>query len=388
MFKIGTCVGTAALIENIKEVASGSGWQIVGEKTETMNKIPADLEGFLFDDIKDGRALFDQKAGTSGGEAYISLPRIAGIKSATLTNPSKISIWGVDDENRAHPIKTDFSGGEVNSAPFLRYKIKGVNTHGVDLELASELVRAREINLFSPGSSEKASIWVNFRSFLGPSSRNNLVFSAAGGFSELANFNSQFQSLGQNSGVLGSWDGEIKYFISASKNRIILGTKIHDINDAQEKNPVFELGYVGFLRLWGGAWKSGDLMAVCAPSYERDYRWQNANSSDFERPKLFLQGAWRDFDEDLVRKKIEWNDENMNITPYPSGEAFCAPCLIYHTENRNNIAKSIFGELDGISRVVASPAMSSFDEALIENEECILFANGKNQKEFYAINKL
>lgn len=400
MYAKGKCTGANEFLGAIKETALKGGWELISDESVKLDCVPPDLEGFAMDDVDNGANLFDQKATTIGGECFITLPRAAGLKSVSfgaiepnsgsiVTDPltkkvlsdtrnySNISIWGVDERSVEHEIiASSKTGAELNSREFLRYHVKGYRCSGVNLSFKSELIRAREIKLFSAGSSKKAAIYMSFRFFLGLDGRANVLISINGGVS----------------GVLGLWDGEIEYLIAANENRIILGARIQDLNDALEKNPVFQMIYAGNLRLWGGEWRVGDVLCVCAPSFDKNYRWQEGKFSDFTRPWIFYGGKWQKIlaknergDGVLRCDPVEWNGENMNIAPYPNGELFCAPCLIYIDYGSDNEDNTILGELGGMSRVVSISRTNAFDDAQIDGEDCALFLNAKNG--FYAINK-
>lgn len=231
---------------------------------------------------------------------------------------------------------------------------------------------------------------INFKVFLVPTDYTNLIASATLGYSSELNFSNQQGAL--NSAILGL-DNEIDYYLNCDKNRIIIAIKILKENDPFIKESVYQIGYFGKLRIYGGEWSFSSNFASIGSSYDLNTRFSNVNKGNLENPKLIING-------NIVNPSTNisgWSLDTLDISPYPNGELYCTPVFYFKNNSKNintfNSEKTfdgeIYGELDGVVKIVATGEIKSEDTINIKDHEYIVIQDGINKDAYnlFAIRK-
>ena len=233
-------------------------------------------------------------------------------------------------------------------------------------------------------------ICINFKAFLVPNDYTNLMCSVALSFSDALNFNEQLGTLSSN---IAGLDNEIKYFLNIDKNRIILAIKVFNENDPYQKDPLYQIGYFGKLRIYGGEWSFSSNFANIGGSYDLKARFSSIERGNLENPKLLINQKIVNPSSNITN----WNKENLDISPYPNGELFSTP-VFYYNKNTQYIDKQnteeyfngeIYGELDGIVKIVATAGIKSEDEITIKGVNYLVIQNASKNDAYnlYAIKK-
>lgn len=391
MYVEGTCTGMFELLEVIKQTAISVGWVLQKEVSLPFNKV-YNNESF----INSNPNLVDDLLTTKGLESFINLPRKESIKGVVikgLESGGVVSVYGVLEDNTEILIKDNLtkSINFESLQKYNRYKTSSTkNVSEINLSINSNDIVQKEIYLQSSGSSDMEQICVNFKAFLVPNDYTNLMCSVALSFSDALNFNEQLGTLSSN---IAGLDNEIKYFLNIDKNRIILAIKVFNENDPYQKDPLYQIGYFGKLRIYGGEWSFSSNFASIGGSYDLMARFSSIEKGNLENPKL------------LINQKIvtpssnitNWSKENLDISPYPNGELFSTPVFYYNKNtqfiDRQNTEEyfngEIYGELDGIVKIVATAGIKSEDEITIKGVNYLVIQNASKNDAYnlFAIKK-
>ena len=378
MYVEGTCTGMFELLEVIKNTAISAGWMLQKEVSLPFNKV-YNNESF----INSNPNLVDDLLTTKGSESFINLPRKESIKGVVikgLENGGVVSVYGVLEDNTEILIKDNLTKNMdfESLQKYNRYKTSSTkNASEINLNINSNEIVQKEIYLQSSGSSDMEQICINFKAFLAPNDYTNLMCSTALSFSDALSFNDQLGTLSSN---IAGLDNEIKYFLNIDKNRIILAIKVFNENDPYQKDPIYQIGYFGKLRIYGGEWSFSSNFANIGGSYDLMARFSSIEKGNLENPKL------------LINQKIvtpssnitNWSKENLDISPYPNGELFSTP-VFYYKKNSRNITQNqeqyfdgeIYGEIDGIVKIAATTGINNEDCISINGSEYVVIQDGK-----------
>lgn len=376
MYVEGTCTGMFELLEVIKQTAISVGWVLQKEVSLPFNKV-YNNESF----INSNPNLVDDLLTTKGLESFINLPRKESIKGVVikgLESGGVVSIYGVLEDNTEILIKDNLtkSINFESLQKYNRYKTSSTkNVSEINLSINSNDIVQKEIYLQSSGSSDMEQICVNFKAFLVPNDYTNLMCSTALSFSDALSFNDQLNSLTSN---IAGLDNEIKYFLNIDKNRIILAIKVFNENDPYQKDPLYQIGYFGKLRIYGGEWSFSSNFASIGGSYDLMARFSSIEKGNLENPKLLIN-------QEIVNPSsniTNWNKENLDISPYPNGELFSTPIFYYKKNSRDitqgaNSNGGIYGELDGIVKIAATTRINNEDCISINDSEYVVIQDGK-----------
>lgn len=375
MYVEGTCAGMFELLNVIKTTAISVGWKLQKEVITPFNKV-YNNESF----INSNPLLVDGLATTKGKESFINLPRKESISGLSLDGEGEVSVYGVLEDNSEVLIKDKITASTTfaQTQKYNRYKVaSSKDISEINLVINSDKTLQQEIYLQSSGSSQMEQICVNFKAFLVPNDYTNLMCSTALSFSDALSFNDQLGSLTSN---IAGLDNEIKYFLNIDKNRIILAIKIFDENDAYQKDPVYQIGYFGKLRIHGGEWSFSSNFASIGGSYDLMARFSSIERGGLENPKLLIN-------QEIVNPSsniTNWSKDSLDISPYPNGELFSIP-VFYYKKNSRNITQNqeqyfdgeIYGEIDGIVKIVATTGINNEDCISINGSEYVVIQDGK-----------
>ncbi|QKF64553.1 hypothetical protein [Campylobacter corcagiensis] len=388
MYVEGSCNGMFELLEVIKTTAISVGWKLQKEVSLPFNKV-YDNESF----INTNPFLVDGLATTKGKENFINLPRKESISGINFDEDAEVSVYGVLEDNTEVLIKDKISSSTTfaPSDKFNRYKVtSSKDLSEINLVINSDKTLQKEIYLQSSGSSEMEQICVNFKAFLVPSDYTNLMCSVALSFSGELGFKDQVGGVISN---LAGLDSEIKYFLNIDKNKIIVAIRVYDQNDAYLKSPLYQIGYFGKLRIYGGEWSFTSNFASIAGSYDLLTRFSDIKKSCLENPKLSINQSVVTPTTNI----INWSKDSLDISPYPNGELFSTP-VFYYKKNTQNITGQntedyfngeIYGELDGIVKIVATAGVNSEDCISINGSEYVVIQDGSENSAYnlFAIKK-
>lgn len=391
MYVEGTCTGMFELLEVIKNTAISVGWVLQKEVSLPFSKV-YNNESF----INSNPNLVDDLLTTKGRESFINLPRKESINGVTikgLENGGVVSVYGVLEDNTEILIKDNLtkSMNFESLQKYNRYKTSSTkNVSEINLNINSNEIVQKEIYLQSSGSSDMEQICIDFKAFLVPNDYTNLMCSVALSFSDALSFNEQLGTLSSN---IAGLDNEIKYFLNIDKNRIILAIKVFNEHDPYQKDPIYQIGYFGKLRIYGGEWSFSSNFANIGGSYDLMARFSNIEKGNLENPKLLINQKIVNPSSNITN----WNKENLDISPYPNGELFSTP-VFYYKKNTQSIDKQnteeyfngeIYGELDGIVKIVATAGIKSEDEITIKGVNYLVIQNASKNDAYnlYAIKK-
>lgn len=384
MYFNGKVNGIFELLNKIKEMATSAGWEVLNEKSAPLDTIPPNFEGCFITDVQSGATLIDNSPTITNSEIYITLPRSLNLKSFEILgtrNSSKVQIYGVDSKNAEFLLIQDAAtSGSVNgNKEFNRFKIKADDIGEVKLKFDDKgILQSKELNLKSKGKSGNENIFLNLRAFLAAPDLANLIIANALSYSNSLELKNQFGTPLNISTICGI-DGEMEYFCNINKNRLIIALKIHKPDDAFQKDPVYQIGYFGKARIYGGEWSFCDPNVNASCSTDALCRWSACEKSSIDTPLAYLpKNGWVKFDTNC----LGWNENNMNIAPYPSGELFATNITLFNKT-------TLLGELDGILKLVAVDGISSEDELNMDGEKYVVIGDGKKRGkfDFYAILK-
>lgn len=375
MYVEGTCTGMFELLEVIKNTAISVGWKLQKEVITPFNKV-YNNESF----INSNPFLVDGLTTTKGKENFINLPRKESISGLSLDGEGEASVYGVLEDNSEVLIKDKITTSTTfaQTQKYNRYKVaSSKDISEINLVINSDKTLQQEIYLQSSGSSQMEQICVNFKAFLVPNNYTNLMCSTALSFSDELSFNDQLGSLTSN---IAGLDNEIKYFLNIDKNRIILAIKVLDENDAYQKDPVYQIGYFGKLRIHGGEWSFSSNFASIGGSYDLKARFSSIEKGNLENPKLLIN-------QEIVNPSsniTNWSKDSLDISPYPNGELFSIP-VFYYKKNSRNITQNqeqyfdgeIYGEIDGIVKIAATTGINNEDCININGSEYVVIQDGK-----------
>lgn len=375
MYVEGTCTGMFELLEVIKQTAISVGWKLQKEVIMPFNKV-YNNESF----INSNPFLVDGLTTTKGKENFINLPRKESISGLNLDGDGEVSVYGVLEDNSEVLIKDKITASTTfaQTQKYNRYKVASLkDISEINLVINSDKTLQQEVYLQSSGSSQMEQICVNFKAFLVPNDYTNLMCSTALSFSDELSFNDQLGSLTSN---IAGLDNEIKYFLNIDKNRIILAIKVLDENDAYQKDPVYQIGYFGKLRIHGGEWSFSSNFASIGGSYDLKARFSSIEKGNLENPKLLIN-------QEIVNPGsniTNWSKDSLDISPYPNGELFSIP-VFYYKKNSRNITQNqeqyfdgeIYGEIDGIVKIAATTGINNEDCISINGSEYVVIQDGK-----------
>ncbi|MCI6989396.1 MAG: hypothetical protein MR902_07545 [Campylobacter sp.] len=391
MYVSGKCNGMFELLEVIKTTALEVGWEVLGEKALMFDKI---YNSSSF--INSNPNLCDESLNTKGTLNFINLPRksaINGVVIKNLEDGGVVSLYGVLEDNSEELLKdgliasTDFN----ETKKYNRYKVISTkNASEINLKFANNTPLEKEIYLQSDGSSGMEQICVNFKVLILPNDHANLICQIASSYSRELSFYDQSNALNS---TLAGYDKEIEYFINCDKNRIIVALKIYDPNDVYLKDALYQIGYFGKLRIYGGEWSFTTNLASIGGSYDLYTRFSNINKCCLENPKLLINAKVIDPSSNISG----WSLDSLDISPYPNGELYSVP-IIYFKKNTQNITSQgiephfngeIYGELDGLVKIVATGGIRSEDEIVIDDKTYIVIQDGINKDAYnmFAIRK-
>lgn len=383
-YKNGKCNGVYELMDELKALAISAGWEVLNDKSTPLDRIPAGFEGCLWDGSVFSRALIDGNLNVNSGTSYFSMPRKlkpTGFSVSGTSGEANVSIWGVNADNSevALILNAKTSGNIVGAAEFYRYRISANAVSEVQILFKENtFIQSRELNLKSKGKSGREEIYLNLRGFLGCADLANLAIANALSYSPPLPLGQQHGSPARPVMVYGR-DGEMEYFANFNPNRLILALKIHDPLDAYEKDPVYQIGYFGKIRIFGGEWSMSDLNVNASCSTDASRRWSSISKSSIDAPSTYFSGSgWSA----CLTNASGWNDANMNIAPYPDGELFSCTIPIYNST-------TLAGEYDGLYKLAATDGTLSGDILNLSGQECIVIEDGKKKSkyDFYAISK-
>lgn len=353
-------------IDILKENCIKAGWNLKKEKVLKFDKIYNTINFKL-----SSENLTDDLFHTSESFLFVTLPRKAKAKELIFNGEgAKVSVYGVLQDNTEEIIFKDATTSPQKldtKKQYARYKIiSDVEIKEANLTFETGLNLQKEIYLQSFGSSEKEEICVNFGAYLMPVDFSNLQCNVASGFSnELDFFN---QNNGINS-VMGCGE-EFDYFLNIDKNRIILVMKI-----SEENASLYEIGYFGKLRLYGGEWSVTTNFANIAPSYNAQKKFLDIDKSCIENPEILYANT---------RYSLTENNTNisgpsgLDLAPFNNGDVYCVPIFYYKKREGDRLNGIFFGEVDGIIKIVTAKGLNSEDEINIDGKNYIVFQNGKS----------
>ncbi len=391
----GSVVGHLALLDLIKAEALQEGWEVKEDTTIAFDTIPASLTGCSSSvPIDSIRNWFDGSILTSASatDFFLYLPlalkptaySLQGVGSFTF------SIFGIDESGNSTPLLTNASSSTLhapilNAPAFRQYRFTLSNNTTIkafNLKFETQAIHSRFLALRSEGLSQEENIHANFEALYMRDGARNIRVGCSAGYSNTGGFSAQPI---QGSAVLYAHDGEIRYWLSVTKNRLLGVFKIHDPTDPFEKNPVYQFMHCGHINTYGAPSQLPSPYAVVGGGLDPSARWSSVNTTLPEKPLLYT--PYPRFV--IAESNTEgWSEANMPIDPTPEGNLFAMPVTLFSTGTMGD-EPVLFGEYDGLVKVLASAASKSEDILTIEGESYRLFQNGKKTSlvDFFAMRR-
>lgn len=252
----GTANGYIDLLDKIKAQALANGWSVKRDTTTLWTSIPQDLIGVTLS-ATSASVLFDNNLATSwSGSFYIDLPLALKPIGYKISSNATLNIQGIDDSNITDNLIVNAATATQNSPitttkSYRRYYVTISNTTAeFNIFFATTEVQSRELCLYSQGLSGDMDIYVGFKTTTYPTGIRNIEQIVATGYSDVATFYAQ-PGAAPSPIILYAHTLNIAYWLSVNANRIMCITKIYEPTDDYERNEVYQLAHVGFLKsLW------------------------------------------------------------------------------------------------------------------------------------------
>lgn len=370
----GTTENMFDLLEIIKNLAVSQGWEVVSDTTTPYNDIPRNGKGCLLDTASG--AISENLTGTSTSFNII-LPREFSVNSVRYIGNATVTIYGILYDQTKELIASNVSSGyefppEVKAKKYIQIQVNAssaISDFHIDLTSRNGVLsRYLVLKNNLPNDNQ---VVLNLEAFIMAGDKANLAMTTSTGFSPNLSIENQLHS---KVGYLLGDDGEIDYYINLNNQRLIIFTKIHRPEDSDQKNEVWQLCYVGRIRLYGGEWALPDCNAVIVTSFNANKRWSESLKSNITAPFVYFSGGFSATSSTALSSKSV-NLANCNIEAPQGGEIFSAPIICYNSAN-------IFGELDGLYSVILPNGVNRCDTISLENFDYLVVADGTGFNKF------
>jgi hypothetical protein len=378
----GTAAGMGEFLSVIKTQAQAHGWSVLRDNTVPYNKIPSDLESIAANiDKATIQGFFDASALTAGSATRFTLTFPYYLQPIGYMIKGKdtfaLTVTATDTDLSVVPLVTNASS-ETDNMPIIADKgytqynftiTNPANINEFNLFFDTDITLKREMILSSTGISGIDNIYIGLQGFTLPSGAQNLIISSFTGYSQLQPFTAQPNAY---AGVyLYLHEKNINYWINIDKQRILGAVKIYEPTDEHEKSAVYQLLHLGYLRAYGMPSQLPAPYALVGGGITRAARWSDVNTTLPQKPVCFTPYPHYITAESLVDG---WTEANM---PYQHDSAlnlFAMPISIFYS---NTSEPMLFGEYDGIIKVLATNETRSEDIIQIDEDYYILIQNGK-----------
>ena len=369
----GTAENIFNLLEIIKNLATSQGWEVLSDISTPYNDIPRNGKGCLLDTAV---GAINENLTQISTAFNIILPREFSVNSVRYIGNATVTIYGILYDQTKELIASNVSSGyefepEVKAKKYIQIQVNassGVSDFHVDL--TSQITNLSRYLVLS-NNDDINNVVLNLEAFIAAGDKANLAMTTSTGYSPNLSIENQLHS---KVGYLLGDDGEIDYYINLNNQRLILFTKIHRPEDSDQKNEVWQLCYVGRIRLYGGEWALPDCNAVIATSFEADKRWSESLKSNITAPFIYFSGGFSSTSSTALSSQSV-NLANCNIEAPQGGEIFSAPIICYNSSN-------IFGELDGLYSVILPNGVNRCDTISLENSDYLVVAEGTRFNKF------
>lgn len=380
MYVSGKCNGMFELLEIIKTTALSVGWEVKKSELTPFNDIPRDSETIY----KEGSvgAISTNIGEKTSGSFRVLMPRLFSIKSVNFKNATSITVYGVLYDQTRELVGENITSGaifseEIQAKKYIQLEVVGNNIQDFHAEIVSDNINLAS-DLVITNNDTINNVYLNFRAFISADDKTNIKFTSSTGFSPELGIDSQLHS--KVGYILGD-DKECDYFLNLNSSRLILGIRLYRPNDAIQKNPLWQICYLGRLRIYGGEWALPDANAIIAPSFT-NMKWnQKIAGANFTKPFVYFSGEFSEVNSTAFSSATH-SDTNCLLEAPENGEIFLTPIICYNKEN-------IFGQLDGIYNLILPDGVAEMDTISVETKSCVVVQDGIGYNKFdaFAIRK-
>lgn len=372
MYISGKCNGTFELLEVIKTTAISAGWSVLNENTVPYSDIPRDaLNSYSEGDI----GAISSSVSSSSSSFKVIMPRDFSVIGISFVGSASVTIYGIGFDQTRELLCSDVSSGykfseEIQKKKFIQIEvIATVNISDFHLEIKSDYPNLEKNLTITNGDNSNNAI-LNFSSFIQFGGKTNMAITTSTGYSPNLRIENQLNS--KVGYVLGD-DKEIEYLISINHHRLIMALKIHRPDDSVQKNEVWQLVYLGRIRLYGGEWALPDANAIITTAFT-SRKWNEGLKNNITKPFVYFSGSFSEANSTAFSSSTT-SAINCNIEAPQGGEIFSSPVICYNTNN-------IFGELDGLYNIVPPDGVGINDEISLENRAFIIVSDGTGFSKF------
>lgn len=368
----GTANDMFDLLEIIKNLAVSQGWEVLSDTTTPYNDIPRDGK---FCSVEYGSGAISSNKTNSANSLRVLMPREISPESVSFIGGGSVTIYGILFDQTKELIASGVSSGyefgdEVKAKKYIQIEANGTNAmQDFHLNFTSENESLSRYLVLS-NNDDVNNVILNLEAFIDIHGKANLAITTSTGFSPDLNIGNQLHS---KVGYLLGDDGEIDYYANLNNQRLIIFTRIYRPDDSMQKNEVWQLGYIGRIRLYGGEWALPDCNAIVASSFESK-KWNETNKANITAPFVYFSGAFSQVNSTAF-DSASVTAVNANIEAPQGGEIFSTPIICYNSNN-------IFGELDGLYSIILPDGLNRLDTITLENENFLVVQSGTGFNKF------
>jgi len=385
-YQNGTANGYLDLLDKIKTLALANGWSVKRDITKLWTSISPELAGVTLSNSS-ASVFFDNNLTTSwNGSFYIDLPFALKPVGYKISSSYTLNIQGIDDNNIMDNLVTNAAAATNNgvistSKSYKRYYVTISNTTAeFNIFFDTTEVQSRELILYSKGLSGDSDIYVGLKTSTYPNDAKNIELITATGYSDTATFYAQ-PGATPIPILLYAKSGNIGYWLSANANRIMLVTKIYEPTDDYERNEVYQLAHLGFLKAYGLPSQFPAPYALSGGGLTKSARWSSVATDLIAAPIVRLPSLRYV----KATSTVAGFTDTMPFTHDGDGNILSMPITIYVNyssttdpySNTSVTERALIGEYDGLIKILATNGAKSEDTLTIDGDDYIVFQNGK-----------